>query len=57
MFSLKDKTNIGGLFENTLNFYTQFAFGTQNKSILADFNGYINDSTSEELQTKLQIIG
>ncbi len=57
MFSLKNKSHLGSHFSNVLNFYTQFAFGMKDKAILADFNGFINDCSSQELQERLRSIG
>ncbi len=57
MFSIKNQNHLGSHFSNTLNFYTQFAFGIKDKAILADFNGFVNDSSPDELVNKLTLIG
>ncbi len=50
IFSLDRNNSHQTLFSNVLSFYTKFAFGFNNKAILADFNGVIDENSSEQLK-------
>jgi hypothetical protein len=47
LFSLEKKNPHETHFNNVLNFYTQFALGFSRNTILADFNGFIDENSSK----------